>query len=106
MSGAVFWTRGVIDRLAADGSLVAASTGKITGSCDRIVVWTAPGKKFVAFDTHVRCPPDAVTSWLDEVAVGAGRVAWIEGIEGNKGYLDLYAARVSGGPSEEIDGGV
>ena len=102
-AGAVFWTRGEIGQLAVDGSRAAAVTGNLKNSCDRIVVWTAPGKKFVTFKTDANCPKGGV-SWVSEVAIGAGRVAWIEASAGgNNQELYLNAAKVTGGPSKEID---
>jgi hypothetical protein len=102
-----FWTRGVIDRLAADGRRVAASTRAINGACDRIVVWRAPGKKFVTFDTHLHCPQGGSPAFehVTEVALGAGKVAWIEASGGNNQELYLYAASVLGGPSKTLDSG-
>lgn len=102
--GAVFWTRGVIDGLAVDGSLVAVSTHAIAESCDRIVVWIAPGKKFTSFDTHVGCPDGFPNFWfVRELALGAGRVAWIEVVAGNSQEMYLYEASASGGPSRKLD---
>jgi hypothetical protein len=103
-SGAVFWTRGMIDRLALDGSLVAASTYAIEGSCDRIVVWTAPGKEFTSFDTRVGCPDGFPNFWfVRELALGAGRIAWIEVVAGNEQEMYLYQASASGGPSRKLE---
>ena len=102
-AGATFWTRGEITGLAVDGPRVAAVTGNLAGSCARVVVWTAPGKKFVTFDTRADCPPRASPSYVLEVAIGAGRVAWIQGAEGNSQELYLYAAKVLGGPSRKLD---
>lgn len=101
--GAVFWTRGVIDHLAVDGKSVAVSTRGITGSCDRIVVWTTPGQRFVTFETRVHCAGNyAYTQDVAEVALGAGRVAWIEEEGGNQLDQYLYGASSSGGPSKGL----
>ena len=103
-SGAVFWTRGMIDRLAVDGTLVAASTYAIKGSCDRIVVWGAPGKEFTSFDTRVGCPGGVPSFWfVRELALGAGRIAWIEVVAGNGQEMYLYGASASGGPSKMLE---
>ncbi len=100
----MFWTRGVIDGLAVDGSLVAVSTHAIKRSCDRIVVWTAPGKKFTSFDTHVGCPDGFPSYWfVRELALGAGRIAWIEVVAGNSQEMYLYQASASGGHSKKLD---
>ena len=102
--GAVFWTRGVIDQLAVDRSFVAASTYGIKGSCDRIVVWAAPGKQFTSFDTHVGCPDGFPNFWfVRELALGAGRIAWIEVAAGNNQEMYLYGAPASGGPSKQLE---
>lgn len=100
-----FSTRGTIVRLAADGDRVAASTRGIKGACDRIVVWRAPGKTFRRFDARTHCPgSDApVFSYVGELALGGGRVAWIEGGGGNSLELNLYAAPLSGGPKSAKD---
>lgn len=102
-----FSTRGTIIRLAADGARVAASTRGIKGACDRIVVWSAPGKAFRRFDAHTHCPKSDVPvfEYVDEIALGGGQIAWIEGGGGNNLDLSLYAAPLSGGPrsSRRID---
>jgi len=103
----VFSTRGTIVRLAADGARVAASTRGIKGACDRIVVWSAPGKTFRRFDAHTHCPKSDVPvfEYIGEIALGGGRIAWIEGGGGNNLELSLYAAPLSGGPksSKSLD---
>jgi len=96
----VFSTRGTIVRLAADGERVAASTRGVKGACDRIVVWRTPGKTFRRFDTRTHCPGSDVPvfEFVGELALGGGRVAWVEGGGGNSLELSLYAAPLSGGP--------
>ena len=94
----------MIDRLAVDGSRVAASTYAIKGSCDRIVVWAAPGKEFTSFDTRVGCPDGFPSFWfVRELALGAGRIAWIEVTAGNDQEMYLYEANASGGHSKKLE---
>jgi hypothetical protein len=102
-AGAVFSTAGPIRRLAADGSRAAALTTS-SSKGDRIVVWTAPGSGSVLFKTHVNSVnSSAVFEFVSELALGGGRVAWIEGGGGNTEDLTLYEAPVSGGPSKMLD---
>ena len=47
--------------------------------------------------------PSAVFEFIPELALGGGRVAWIEGGDGNTEDLTLYEAPVSRGPSTMLD---
>jgi FG-GAP-like repeat len=96
---AVFSTRGRIYRLAADGNRAAVVT-TVKGTCGRVVVWTAPGRKSTSFKPgYFACNGDGVT----ELALGGGQVAWIEAGGGNSLELDVVAARLSGRAAKEID---
>lgn len=97
-AGATLSTKGRIVALALDRSTLAAATGGVPKHCDRIVVWTAAGKRTVGIDTELNCEwNDATVSRVIEIAVGAGRVAWIEALGGNRQTLTLYSASAAGG---------
>jgi hypothetical protein len=97
-----FSTRGLITGLAADGHRAAVMT-TIKGSCGRIVVWTAPGGKSASFKPgecgSILCGSECVSN----VAVGGGRVAWIESGGGNSSESTVVAAKLSGGATREIE---
>ena len=84
---AVFSTRQPISDLAADANQVALCASGIT-------VWTAPGRK--ARMIKGDC--------AGELAVGGGRVAWIEYYFGNthRGYI-VYVAKISGGRPHAVE---
>ena len=76
---AVYSVRGRITVLAADGNRVAVTT-QVKPGCGRVVVWTAPGKGSIGFKPGILgCAGDGVT----RLALGGGRVAWIEQGGGN-----------------------
>jgi hypothetical protein len=96
---AVFSIRGRVTMLAADGSRAAVTTS-IKRGCGRIVVWTVPGRR----STRVKpgflgCSGDGVS----ELALGGGRVAWIEEGGGNNLELTVMAAKLAGGPAKQIE---
>jgi hypothetical protein len=97
----LFTTPGTITKLAADGDRAAAMTTRAGGcAAGRVVVWTASSRKA----TEVRLP--ARGCFASEMAVGDGRVAWITaGSAGNtQGWLNVFAAKLSGGAATPIDG--
>jgi hypothetical protein len=97
-SDAVFSIHGRITVLAADGNRVAVAT-HVKPGCGRIVVWTAPGQGSVRVKPGILgCAGDGVT----QLALGAGRVAWIEQGGGNNLELSVMAAKVSGGPATQL----
>lgn len=90
---AVLSTRGPIVQLAADGNRVAVITAGIGGACDRVVVWTAPGRKAKSFKPgYLGCEGDG----LGDLAVGGGQVAWIERGGGNFLELQVRVTDLSG----------
>jgi hypothetical protein len=104
--GAVFTTRGLITKLAADGNRVAVkTTGQSSRSCGTVVVWTAPGRKSKSFLTgrcdSILCQADP--GCVDELALGAGHVAWIARSGGNSLELSVIAAKLSGGAPKRIE---
>lgn len=86
-----FGTRGVIERIAADGQRVALATDKIKGSCDRIVVWNVAAKSFVAYKAGTNCSGDetSLPQYVKEVALAGTRAAWVERTGGNREELIL-----------------
>jgi hypothetical protein len=104
--GTVFTTRGLITKLAADGNRVAVKmTGQSSRSCGTVVVWTAPGRKSKSF-LMGRCDSilcRAGTGCVDELALGAGQVAWIARSGGNSLELSVIAAKLSGGAPKQIE---
>jgi hypothetical protein len=100
---ATFSTRGLITHLAADGNRVALMTTKIRAACDRVVVWTPPGRRSTSVKTRA-CPGDegAIPSEVIELALGAGQVAWIEQAGGNTLDLFVEVAKLPGGRAKLI----
>jgi hypothetical protein len=90
----VFSIQGRVTMLAADGNRAAVTT-KVKRACARrIVVWTAPGRRSTRVKPGILgCAGDGVS----ELAVGGGRVAWIEQGGGNSLEMAVMAARLTGG---------
>jgi hypothetical protein len=86
---ALFSTRSPILDLAADANQVALCSAGI-------VVWAAPGRKARTIKS---------ADCAGELAVGGGRVAWIEYYFGNT-HRDygVFVARISGGKPRQVDG--
>ncbi len=102
--GTVFFTRGKVMRLAANGNRVAALTTHIANSNDRILVWTAPGSTFARINTSVNSArPSAGFESVNQLALGGGSVAWVEAAGGNYTDNSVYAAPRAGGPATSID---
>ncbi len=102
---ATFSTRGLITHLAADGNRVALMTTKIRSACDRVVVWTPPGRRSTSVKTLAGCFPadeGAIPSEVTELALGAGQVAWIEQAGGNTLDLLVEVAKLPGGRAKLI----
>jgi hypothetical protein len=102
---ATFSTRGLITHLAADGNRVALMTTKIRAACDRVVVWTPPGRRSTSVKTLAGCFPGdegAIPSEVIELALGAGQVAWIEQAGGNTLDLLVEVAKLPGGRAKLI----
>jgi hypothetical protein len=102
---ATFSTRGLITHLAADGNRVALMTTKIRSACDRVVLWTPPGRRSTSVKTLAGCFPaseGAIPSEVIELALGAGQVAWIEQAGGNTLDLFVEVAKLPGGRAKLI----
>ena len=98
-SHAVFSIRGRITLLAADGNRAAVTT-TVKPGCGRIVVWTAPGSRSARVKPGILgCSGDGVS----RLAVGDGRVAWIEQGGGNNLELIVMAAKLGGGAAKQIE---
>jgi VCBS repeat protein len=96
---AVFSTPGRVMLLAVDGKRAAVTTS-VKHGCGRIVVWTAPGHR----STRVKpgllgCDGDGVF----ELAIGGGRVAWVEEGGGNNLEMMVMAAKLGGGAARQIE---
>ena len=90
---AVFSIHGRVTLLAADGNRAAVAT-RVKHGCGRIVVWTASGSRSMRVKPGLLgCSGDGVS----ELAVGGGRVAWIEEGGGNNLEMTVMAAKLSGG---------
>jgi hypothetical protein len=100
---ATFSTRGLITHLAADGNRVALMTTKIRAACDRVVVWTPPGRRSTSVKTDA-CPGDqgAIPSEVIELALGAGQVAWVTQQGGNTLELLVEVAKLPRGRAKLI----
>ena len=97
---AVFSTHGRITILAADGNRAAVTT-RVKRACGRrIVVWTAPGNRSTSVKPGILgCAGDGVT----ELAVGGGRVAWIEQGGGNNLEMTVMASPLTGGARKQFE---
>jgi hypothetical protein len=86
--------------LAADGNRVAVTT-KVKRACSRrVVVWSTPGRR-----TATIKPGDLGCSWdgITQLAVGDGRVGWIEEGGGNNLEMTVMTARLGGGAAKQIE---
>jgi hypothetical protein len=96
---AVFSTRGRVTMLAADGNWATVATSVKRG-CGRIVAWRAPGRTSRGVMPGILgCHGDGIS----ELAVGAGRVAWIEQGGGNDLEMNVMAAKLGGGAVKHLD---
>jgi hypothetical protein len=101
----VYSTVGVITKLAADANRVAvkSSAGR-NRRCGPVTVWTAPSRKPKSYPISgcfsILCRP--YTGCVDELALGAGQVAWIARSGGNNLELILYAVKLTGGPAKRV----
>ena len=102
-SDSVLSTSGEIEKLAASGDLVAALTTHIAGSNDQIVVWQPPGSQVTRFVTGENVAnPESPIGYVSELALGSGRIAWLEIVGGNTVDDLLYAAPVGGGAATQL----
>src|SRR2546430_15387342 len=96
----VLSVQGRIPLLAADGNHAAVTTTVKRACARRIVVWSAPGRRSVSMKPGILgCAGDGVT----QLAVGGGRVAWIEQGGGNSLEMAVMAAGLTGGGREEFE---
>jgi hypothetical protein len=107
---ATFSTRGQVMMLAADGDRVAVSTAtKFSDggrACPgRIVVWTPSALRSNEFKLDDYCGEYGGCFGVDELALGGGRVAWIEEAGGMSLELNLLAAPAAGGVPKQIENG-
>jgi FG-GAP-like repeat/FG-GAP repeat len=96
---AVFSVAGRLKLLAADGTRAAVTT-QAKHACGRIVVWTAPGRRSTRIKPgFLGCDGDGVF----DIAVGAGRVGWIEEGGGNNLEMTVMSAPLGGGSAKQIE---
>jgi hypothetical protein len=96
---AVFSVHGRVTHLAADGNRAAVTT-RLKGGCGRIVVWTAPGKHSVTARPGILgCAGDGIF----QLALGSGRVSWIEEGGGNTLEMSVMAADLVGGTRKQVE---
>jgi hypothetical protein len=96
---ALYSVRGRITVLAADGNRAAVTT-QVKPGCGRVVVWTAPGKGSIRVKPGILgCAGDGVT----RLALGGGRVAWIEQGGGNDLEMTVMEAKLSGGARKQLE---
>jgi hypothetical protein len=97
-------TRWPITKLAADANRVAAKTAEMKKDCgEEAVVWTAPSHTSKSFKTAGDCSYACESGEACvELALGAGRVAWIARTGGNSLELRVVAAKLTGGPTKEV----
>ena len=97
---AVLSIQGRVTMLAADGSRVAVTT-KVKRACgSRIVVWRAPRRRSTSIKPgSLGCFWDGVTG----LAVGGGRVGWIEEGGGNNLEMTVMTAKLGGGAAKQIE---
>jgi hypothetical protein len=89
---------GRVTMLAADGNRAAVATS-VKHGCGRIVVWTAPRLSLRRVKPgFLGCSGDGVT----QLALGGGRIAWIEEGGGNNLEMTVMAAKF-GGASKQIE---
>jgi hypothetical protein len=96
----VLSVQGRITLLAADGNHAAVTTTVKRACARRIVVWSAPGRNSVSMKPGILgCAGDGVT----RLAVGGGRVAWIEQGGGNSLEMAVMAASLTGGARKQFE---
>jgi hypothetical protein len=96
-------TRQPIVLLAADAKRMAALvTVKANHACDRVVIWSAPGAKPRSIGAHA-CPGLLCRACAEQLAIGAGQVAWVTIAGGNGLELRVLAAKLAAGPAKDID---
>jgi hypothetical protein len=96
----VLSVQGRISLLAADGKHAAVTTTVKRACARRIVVWSAPGRRSVIMKPGILgCAGDGVT----QLAVGGGRVAWIEQGGGNSLEMAVMAAGLTGGARKQFE---
>lgn len=96
---AVFSVKGRVKLLAADGSRAAVTTSLKKG-CGRIVIWRASSRTSSPVNPgFLGCDGDGVT----QLAVGDGRVGWIEEGGGNNLEMTVMTAKLGGGAAKQIE---
>ncbi len=96
-------TRQPIVLLAADAKRMAALvTVKANHACDRVVIWSAPGARPRSIGAQA-CPGLLCRACAEQLAIGAGQVAWVTIAGGNGLELRVLVAKLAAGPAKDID---
>jgi hypothetical protein len=96
-------TRQPIVLMAADAKRMAALvTVKANHACDRVVIWSAPGAKPRSIGAQA-CPSLLCRACAEQLAIGAGQVAWVTIAGGNGLELRVLVAKLAAGPAKDID---
>ena len=97
---AVFTISGRVLLLAVDGNSAAVTTEVKRACARRIVVWTAPKRRSTTVKPGILgCSGDGIS----RLAVGGGRVAWIEQGGGNNLEMSLMTASLAGGTMKQLE---
>src|SRR5204862_6821718 len=97
---AVFAVQGRVLLLAADGNSAAVTTEVKRACARRIVVWTAPERRSTRVKPGILgCSGDGIS----RLAVGGGRVAWIEQGGGNNLEMSLMTASLGGRTMKQLE---
>jgi hypothetical protein len=97
---AVFTISGRVLLLAADANSAAVTTEVKRACARRIVVWTAPERRSRSVKPGILgCSGDGIS----RLAVGGGRVAWIEQGGGNNLEMSLRTASLGGGTVKQLE---
>src|SRR5437763_817376 len=97
---AVFTISGRVLLLAADGNSAAVTTEVKRACARRIVVWTAPERRSTSVKPGILgCSGDGIS----RLAVGGGRVAWIEQGGGNNLEMSLMTASLGGRTMKQLE---
>ena len=97
---AVFTISGRVLLLAADDNSAAVTTEVKRACARRIVVWTAPERRSTSVKPGILgCSGDGIS----RLAVGGGRVAWIEQGGGNNLEMSLMTASLGGRTMKQLE---
>ena len=97
---AVLSIRGRISILAADGNRAAVTTTVKRACARQVVVWSGPGRRSTSMKPGILgCAGDGIS----QLALGGGRVAWIEQGGGNSLEMAVMAVGITGGARKQFE---